>query len=44
MTHCASLCLRLGCKLRWDPESELFIGNEEANNMLARRMRAPWGI
>ena len=44
IVHCANLCLRLGRKLRWDPESELFIGDEEANNMLARQMRWPWVI
>jgi len=44
IVHCANLCLRLGRKLRWDPEAELFIGDDEANNMLARQMRAPWVI
>lgn len=44
IVHCASLCLRLGRKLRWDPECELFIGDDEANNMLARQMRSPWVI
>jgi len=42
--HCASICLRLGRKLRWDPEAERFIGDEDANNMLSRSMRAPWRI
>lgn len=44
IAHCASLSLRLGRKLYWDPETELFIGDEQANNMLARSMRAPWRI
>jgi predicted dehydrogenase len=44
IVHCANLCLRLGRKLRWDPATELFIGDAEANNMLARTMRAPWQI
>jgi hypothetical protein len=44
IAHCANLSIRLGRKLHWDPETELFIGDEQANNMLARSMRAPWRI
>jgi hypothetical protein len=44
IVHCANLAVRLGRKLRWDPASELFIGDDEANNMLSRTMRAPWSI
>ncbi len=44
IVHCANLCLRLGRKLRWDPARERFTGDEEANNMLSRAMRAPWRI
>jgi predicted dehydrogenase len=44
IVHCANLTVRLGRKLRWDPETELFIGDDEANNMLARTMRAPWNV
>ena len=44
IVHAANLCLRIGRKLRWDPEAELFIGDDEANNMLLRAMRAPWKI
>lgn len=44
IVHCANLCLRLGRKLRWDREAELFVGDDQANSLLARRMRAPWTI
>jgi predicted dehydrogenase len=44
IAHCANLSIRLDRKLCWDPETELFIGDEQANNMLARSMRAPWRI
>jgi len=44
IAHCANLSIRLGRRLYWDPEVELFIGDEQANNMLARSMRAPWRI
>ncbi len=44
IAHCANICLRLGRKLRWDPASEHFPEDEEANRLLARPMRAPWRI
>jgi len=44
IVHAANLCLRLGRKLRWDPEVELFLGDDQANNMLTRAMRAPWRV
>ena len=44
VVHCANICLRLGRKLRWNPRTERFVGDEEANNMLARTMRAPWRV
>ena len=42
--HCANLALRLGRRLKWDPKAELFVGDEAANNMLSRTMRAPWRV
>jgi len=44
MVHCANLSLRLGRRLRFDPQTELFLADDEANNMLVRGMRAPWSI
>ena len=44
IVHCANLSLRLGRRLRFDPQTELFLGDDEANNMLLRGMRAPWSI
>jgi myo-inositol 2-dehydrogenase / D-chiro-inositol 1-dehydrogenase len=44
-----SLCLishiamKLNRKLNWDPAKELFINDEEANKMLSRTQRAPYG-
>ena len=40
--HLGVLALRLGRKLQWDPESERFVGDQEANGWLAREMHAPW--
>ncbi len=42
--HVANICLRLGRKVRWDPATETFPNDPEANRMLARAMRSPWQI
>lgn len=42
--HIGNLCLRLGRPLRWDPVTEHFENDEEANAMLSRPMREPWKI
>jgi predicted dehydrogenase len=38
----ADIAARVERKLRWDPGSERFIGDDEANRLLARPLRAPW--
>jgi hypothetical protein len=43
--HLGNISLRLGGRtLKWDPVQERFQGNALANEMLVRRMRAPWKI
>jgi len=42
IAHCANLCLRLGRKLHFNPETEQFVNDPEANRMLVRNMRMPW--
>jgi predicted dehydrogenase len=37
------IAMKLGRKLRWDPRKEVFIGDAEANAMLSRAQRAPYG-
>jgi predicted dehydrogenase len=44
IAHCANISVRLERKVRWKPETERFVGDEDANNMLSRTMRAPWRI
>lgn len=44
LCHCFNICLRVGRKVGWDPTTERFEGDEEANAMLNRPMRAPWTI
>ncbi len=41
ITHIA---MKLGRKLKWDPEAERFIGDEEANRWLDYPHREPWII
>jgi predicted dehydrogenase len=40
--HLANISLRLGRKVRWDPETEEIIGDREASAMLVRPYRKPW--
>ena len=38
------IAMRLGRKLKWDPDREQFINDTEANRMLSRPMRSPWHL
>jgi predicted dehydrogenase len=40
----ADIAMRLGRKLKWDPAGERFVGDEQADRMLGRAMRAPWAM
>lgn len=40
ITH---ISMKLGRKLDWDPEKELFVKDDEANKMLSRTQRFPYG-
>lgn len=40
--HLANIAIKVGGKLKWDPDKEQFVGSDAANAMLARPMRAPW--
>jgi myo-inositol 2-dehydrogenase/D-chiro-inositol 1-dehydrogenase len=40
ITH---ISMKLGRKLQWDPEKELFVKDDEANSMLSRKQRYPFG-
>jgi len=42
--HLANIAIKLGRKLKWDPEREQFMGNEDANRMLDRPRRSPWQL
>jgi predicted dehydrogenase len=42
MCHLGAISVRLGRKLQWNPEKEMFVGDDEANRWQAREMRQPW--
>ena len=42
--HLSDIAIRLGRKLRWDPDKEELIGDDQANRMLARPLRSPWHL
>jgi predicted dehydrogenase len=42
--HIGNIAVRTGLRLRWDPQTERFVDNEEANRWLSRPMRAPWRL
>jgi predicted dehydrogenase len=44
IAHIGNISMLLGRKLRWDPERERFINDEQANRMLSRAMRSPWRL
>lgn len=43
IAHAANLSIRLGRTLTWNTIKKQFIGDEEANLLSSRNMRAPWG-
>jgi len=42
--HAAAIAWQLGRKLRFDPASEAFVGDAEANRMRSRALREPWTV
>ena len=42
--HLANIAREVGRKLRWDPEKEVFPGDEEANRYLDRPRRKPYAL
>jgi len=44
IAHIGNISMLLGRKLKWEPEKERFINDEQANRMLSRSMRSPWHL
>jgi len=42
--HLATIAMKTGRKLKWDPQKERFINDDEADKMLSRPMRSPWRL
>jgi hypothetical protein len=42
--HLTIIAHKLGRSLKWDPVKEVFIGDDAANRLRSRPMRAPWRI
>jgi predicted dehydrogenase len=38
------IAMRLGKKLKWEPERERFTNDDQANRMLSKPMRSPWHL
>jgi len=38
------IAMRLGRKVKWDPVTEKFSGDDTANRLLSRAMRVPWQV
>lgn len=44
LLHIGNISMRLGRKLRWNPQKESFVDAAEANAMCSRPMRKPWSL
>jgi len=44
LCHLSDIAMRLGRKVKWDPEKEYFVNDAEASRMLTRPMRSPWHL
>ena len=42
--HLGLIAIRLGRKLKWNPEKELFVNDSDADRLLSRPMRSPWHL
>jgi predicted dehydrogenase len=42
--HLGNIAILLGRELSWDPQKEEFVGDDQANRMMSRPMRAPWRL
>jgi predicted dehydrogenase len=44
LAHLGNIAYRLGRQLTFDPKSEKFVGDEQANAMISRKYRAPYVV
>ncbi len=44
VAHIGNIAMKLGRTLQWNPDSEQFAGDDEANALLSRHQREPWSL
>jgi hypothetical protein len=44
LCHLGNIAMKLHRKIRWNPEREQIVGDDEAAKLLSRPMRAPWHL
>jgi len=42
--HLGNIAMMLGRDLKWDPDAERFVNDDEADRFLRRAYRQPWGV
>ncbi|MEW6745236.1 MAG: Gfo/Idh/MocA family oxidoreductase [Planctomycetota bacterium] len=42
ISHLSDIAIRMGRKIRWDPEREVIVGDEVVSRLLNRALRSPW--
>jgi hypothetical protein len=42
--HAINICLALKRDLKWNPQTEEFVNDAEANRMRSRALREPWAL
>jgi predicted dehydrogenase len=42
--HLGNIAIKLGRELNWSPEKEQFVGDDQANLLVGKPMRAPWHL
>ncbi|OVE79540.1 hypothetical protein BVY01_02290 [bacterium I07] len=42
--HIANIAMKMGKKLQWNPDTEQFVGDDAANQLLSKPLRAPWRL
>jgi len=42
--HLANIAIRVGRRIRFDPQKEIIVGDEQANRLAYQPMRAPWHL
>lgn len=44
ISHLCDIAVRTGRRIRWDPDKETVVGDEQARRMLDRSLRSPWHL